>query len=243
MKKIIEIIKNNKLNTIMSIITFLIGCIFLYDSIGMPLKGRLFALLISFLPCIIYVMLIVLKNHYNDSEQTKNRINSVSITMIFALLFYYPVLLFIYCLTAFSNPVTDVRYYQYKVNSERLLQVFPKEIPSSAEDVMFLYSPGVLQAGTVYRLYYKDYSLTKEKFDNKYKGKATWIGYKGWYTEKRGLFTELYYETPAEVTEDDFLIYLIEGNCDDSGYCNHGDYLFASFNEKTNEVVYMSNSW
>lgn len=243
MKKIIEVIKNNKLATLMSFITFLIGCIPAIDSIGMPLKGRLITLLLSFLPCIIYIILIVVQNHFSNVDTVKRSTNAIAIVLSCFLFLYYFVSLFMYGLISFMNPVTDIKYYKSKVFDGKILQVFPKEIPDNVKETDFLYSPGFLQAGTVLRLYYKDDSLTKEEFEKKYKDKAIWIGYEKEYSENKGLFSDIYYNTPAYETKDDFLIYLIEAYCDDSGYCNHGYFLLASHNDKTNEVMYILEDW
>ena len=86
--------------------------------------------------------------------------------------------------------------------------------------------------------------MTKENFDKEYKNKAIWIGHKEEYTEKEGLLSRVFTYTPSYYkNENDYIIYLIEGRCDDSGYCNHGDFLIAAFNEKTNEVIFSSGEW
>ena len=86
--------------------------------------------------------------------------------------------------------------------------------------------------------------MTKEKFDKEYKNKAIWIGHKEEYTEKEGLLSRVFTYTPSYYkNENDYIIYLIEGRCDDSGYCNHGDFLISAFNEKTNEVIFSSGEW
>lgn len=86
--------------------------------------------------------------------------------------------------------------------------------------------------------------MTKEKFEKKYSNEAIWIGHKENYTEKKGLLSSAFAYTPAYYTnENDYIIYLIEGRCDDSGYCNHGNFMLTAFNEDTNEVVFRSEQW
>lgn len=64
------------------------------------------------------------------------------------------------------------------------------------------------------------------------------------YTEKNGLLAGAFVYTPVYYeNEDDYILYLVEGRCNDSGYCNHGDFLIAAFNEKTNEVIFRSEEW
>ena len=146
-------------------------------------------------------------------------------------------------LDAVENPITDVKYYKREIKGH-LLKVFPSDIPDNVEKVEFYYAPGILQGGTNYSLYYVDKNMTMDKFDKKYKNKAIWIGHKDEYTEKMGLLTGAFSYTPAEYeNEDDYIIYLIEGNCDNSGYCNHGKFLMTAYNEKTNEVIFRSERW
>ena len=123
-------------------------------------------------------------------------------------------------------------------------KVFPQKIPKNVEDVKFYYAPGVLQGGTRYTLYYVDKKMTLDEFDKKYKKQAEWIGHIDDYKEKPGLLGGAFYSTPSEYkNENEYVIYLIKGRCDDSGYCNHGDFLMAAFNEKTHQVVYSTESW
>lgn len=35
----------------------------------------------------------------------------------------------------------------------------------------------------------------------------------------------------------------MDGDCDNSGYCNHGNYIIAAFNKKTHEVIFSSEQW
>lgn len=241
--KIKEIFKYSKLSIIMCIITLLIG-IWFYSStaIGIPIKEKLIIFSASFIPFFIFLIITLLAYHFK--EKYKKILKIISIIISLVLIFYYFIALFVCLLLSSTNPVTDSKYYNYYVTGERLEKVFPAKIPSNAKNIEFYYAPGILQGGTNYSLYYIDDSMTREKFDKKYKNKAIWIGYKEEYTEKEGLLTGAFVHTPAYYeNEDDYIIYLIEGRCDDSGYCNHGDFLIAAFNEQTKEVVFCSEQW
>ena len=73
------------------------------------------------------------------------------------------------------------------------------------------------------------------------------------YLDSDGVYTAIYNEkfhrtntivaTQQYSNENDYIIYLVAGECDDSGYCNHGEFLFSAFNEKTNEIIYKSEVW
>lgn len=102
----------------------------------------------------------------------------------------------------------------------------------------------MLQGGTRYTLYYVDKNMTLDKFDKKYKEQAKWIGYKNDYTENDDLLSSIFYYTPSEYkNEYDYIVYLIRGNCYKPDSCNHGEFLIAAFNEKTQEVVFSSEDW
>lgn len=141
------------------------------------------------------------------------------------------------------NLITDTKYYKDKVNGH-LLEVFPKDIPTNAEEVNFFYSPDFLQGGSSIALYYIDKDMTIDKFDEKYKFKAEWVGYFEDYNDKDGLLTGAFLNTPAQYNnENDYIIYLVNSRCDNSGYCNHGNFLFTSFNKNTNEIIFKSENW
>ncbi len=175
----------------------------------------------------------------------KNNIKKCIFSFIMTILAFFLVttLITMCALDAVENPITDVKYYKREIKGD-LLKVFPPDIPDNVENVEFYYAPGFLQGGTNYSLYYIDKNMTMDKFDKKYKDKAIWIGHKDEYTEKRGLLTGAFSYTPAEYeNEDDYIIYLVEGKCDNSGYCNHGNYLMTAYNEKTNEVIFRLEDW
>lgn len=239
--------KKIRLPFIMSIITLCIGLFLSYDLVGFPIKQKPIILLMNFIPFIIFliIILIIYKNKQKTRMISTLRVASIIIACL--SLFYYFYVVFFTALEEVMNPVTNPKYYTMYVSGSRLYKIFPKKIPDNVENVAFFYAPGVLQGGTNYSLYYVDKSMTMEKFDNEYKEKAIWIGRKSEYTEKRGLLTGVFSFTPISdidrKAEDDYIIYLIEGRCDDSGYCNHGDFLVTAFNEETNEVIFRSEQW
>lgn len=226
---------------IMSIITFLIGILLSYDSFGYPFKAKLIIFLLAFLPCILFLLFIfiIYKNKENKIIYTVFKIFSIVNTCL--LLVYYFLAIFFIVLTEAINPMTNPKYYSfYKPNKT----VFPQRIPKDVEAVKFLYAPGILQGGTRYSLYYIDKKMTLTNFDKKYKEQAEWVGHLDEYEEKSGLLSSAFHSTPSEYkNENDYVIYLINSKCDDSGWCNHGSYMIAAFNEKTHQVVYSSETW
>ena len=161
------------------------------------------------------------------------------------MLFYYFPALFFIVMIEFENPMTNTQFYSYHIFvSPGLKNTFPSSIPKGAENVKFYYAPGFLQGGTRNTLYYIDKNMTLDEFDNNYRKKAEWIGYKNEYTDKPGLLSGAFYTTPSEFeNENDYIIYLIYGSCYKPNSCNHGEFKIAAFNETTHEVVYSAESW
>lgn len=236
--------KNNKFQFIMSIITFIIGVYLSSGAIGLPIKAKLVILLVSFMPFILFVMFVLLINKYKEKAKVCFFINVISMIATFLLIIYYFLAIFLIAIEEADNAVTNPKYYKHYVNTFSIKRVFPKEIPKDVDNIKFYYAPGLLQAASNCSLYYIDENLSLEEFDKMYKEKAKWIGHKNEYTENECLLESAFLHTPAdEYNEDDFVIYLVEGDNDDSGYCNHGIFLLAAYNEKTNEVIYRASSW
>lgn len=235
-----EIRNNNKLAFNFVIINFIIGTLLFYETLFRPIKIILITLLISYLPFIIFFIISLLSYHLKDNLKAIKVIKIVTKILIYLQVFYYFMAIFIIAILMSLNPVTNPKYYKFFVNSDELTKVFPKQIPDNVKNVQFYYAPGVLQGSTDYVLYYIDENINLDNF----KEKATWIGTKDEYTEVNGLLSGAFSYTPIEYkNEDSFVIYLIEGNCDDSKYCNHGKYLFAAINENTNEIIYKLSFW
>ena len=230
---------------IMSIFTFLIGILLSYDSVGFPLKAQLIILLVAYIPFILFILITFIIYTNNQNKKVYSFFKTSTIVATIFLLFYYFIALFVVVFTEALNPMTNPTFYSYHVFvSPGLKDTFPSSIPKDVEDVSFYYAPGFLQGGTRHILYYIDKKMTIVEFDNKYKNKAIWIGHKEDYKENPGLLSGAFYSTPSEYNnENDYVIYLIEGSCDGSGYCNHGEFKLAAFNETTHEVVYSSETW
>ena len=229
---------------VMTIITSIIGFYFYWLSKGDEFLVSLIISLIGYLPAIVFLVITLIRYYKADSQKVKRASKSITVLLTAGLLYYYIFAIFICAFIEVDNPVTNINNYKSKLNDSSLLKVFPKDIPANVEKVDFIYAPGILQGSTKVALYYVDKNMTKEKFDRKYKKKAIWIGYLGEYTEKRGLLSSAFTKTPASSkNESDYIIYLVEAECDESGYCNHGSFNFAAFNEKTNEVIYKFEEW
>lgn len=239
-----EIKKNNKLAFNFVIINFIIGTLLFYEALFRQINIILITLLISYLPFIMFFIISLLSYHLKNNLKAIKVIKIITKILTYLQVFYYFMAIFMITILMAINPVTNPKYYKFFVNSDELTKVFPKQIPDNAENVQFYYAPGVLQGSTDYVLYYIDKNINLDRFNDLFKDKAIWIGHEKDYTEKRGLLTGIFSHTSIKYeNKNDFIIYLIEGKCDDSGYCNHGNYLLVAINENTNEIIYESRSW
>lgn len=189
-------------------------------------------------------LLFTLFDIYFHTKKIKIIINCLVILLTFSLWIYYPAAIIISAILEFENPITDVKAYNVKLRGSWFSNIFPKEIPSTAENISFRFAPGFLQAGTEVSLYYVDNSINIETFKSTYQEKAKWSGYRWQNNPQKISLVGAFSNTPLEYQRGaDFYLYLIEGKCDDSGYCNHGEYLFVAINENTKEIVYKGAYW
>ncbi len=225
---------------ISTLIIFAVGIWFFRSSIGMDLRSRLVIGLISFFPVAISLIVTIISVFKSKSAKQRTGMALAALAVLVALALYYVSVTIPVALMEADNPVTDSKYYEYKVNDSELLRAFPKEIPEDAKDVRFLYQPGALQGGTTIEICYVDENMTREKFDSMYKDRAKWTGRYEEYSEIDGLLGTAF---EGDFKGRDHTIYLIEAEGDDSGYNNHGRYLLAAFDENTKEAVYKYEKW
>ena len=194
------------------------------------------------MPTIIFLIIVFISYFKCDTKEKQKRLKKVNLILTLTLAIYYLAVIF-FDIYAELTPVTNTRYYKEKVTGD-LLNVFPKDIPKNVKKIKFDYTPGFLQGASNISLYYVDDNMTASKFENKYSDKSEWVGSSDDYSEKEGLFSGLFYNTPAQSNnKTDYIIYLNKSKCDESGYCNHGYYLLSAFNKKTKEVIYQYREW
>lgn len=246
MKKIIfkltNCFQNAKFPFILAILNFLIIFLVLETTKTFDWSYRYKYLIWWVIPLFISIILILLTDKYTKKKYTLTISTIISTILVFIFFIYYiTMLLFIYD-EENEHPIKNIKYYKYYYN-DYISDLFPEKIPENVQNVQFQYFPGMLQSGTHYGLYYVDKSMTQEQFDSIYSKKAQWIGKKEECNEK-GLLTDAYRYTPVSGNKNDnFTIYLISGECDDSEYCNHGFYKFVAFNQKTKEITFRASIW
>lgn len=225
-------------------ITFILFLVAIYITRLDDWNYRYLILLLWLLPFLCYFIIIIITNKQVKHQIVRRVASIFSILLTLAIIPYYFLIVFETIFIEMDHPIKNIKYYHDYVHSEYLLNVFPSDVPNDVEHVQLIESPGLLQASDILALYYIDPQLNIEEFDYQYSEKAEWIGYKKDYSEKKGLLSSLSSLIPIEhVDEDNFKIYLIDGSCDNSGYCNHGQFLLVAVNEETKEVLYKSESW
>lgn len=229
----------------MTILTLLILVIFFIILIKKEeINYKYIILIMGFIPFFIYLIITIISNILKNKKYTKTIMTIITSIVTFILIFYYILVIFISILIDIDHPNKNIKYYNHYIKSDYLLTVFPKEIPENIENIKLIYSPGLLQSGTITTLYYIDNNLNIQTFDKKFTNKAKWIGLKKDYQKEVGLLDSFISNTPVKIeNKDDFKIYLIDSNCDNSGYCNHGNFLLVAVNENTKEVVFTNQQW
>lgn len=240
--KMKEIFRYSKLSIAMCIILLVGVCFYSSTAIGIPIKEKLIIFLVCFIPFFVFLIITILSCYF--IERYEKIIKTITFILSILLATYYSIVLFVCVLLVTTNPVTDSKYYNHYVKGDKLEKVFPAKIPSNVKNVEFYYALGFLQGGTELALYYIDKNMTLDKFNSIYKSNAEWIGHIKDYNEKDGLLSGAFSNTPSQYkNEDDFIIYLVDSSCYMPDSCNHGDFLFAAFNEKTNEVIFKLEDW
>lgn len=230
---------------IMTIIALLFGLLCIYLMIDVKeSNNKILTVCNGLLPFIVFLLITRLTYAYREKKNTKLISNLVTAILSLIFISYFVTYTFtIVTFDAFMNPEVNIKQYRKYVHSERLLRAFPSEIPSDAENPILIYSPGILQAADKYMLYYIKPNINLLDFDNKYGANAKWVGY--YNDEEKPLGTDITFgDLPIKYSEEgNFKIYVLESYCDDSGWCNHGNYLLVAVNEKTRQVVHVSMVW
>ena len=206
--------------------------IFVFSDVNEINVSYIVLALFGLMPFIISLIFVFLAYKMRNKTGVKTAINIISLFYIVACAIYMFVWLFVYAIVAAMNPATNISSYEYNEHFD----YFPKEIPDNCIDVAYFYRPGALQGGTTKLLYLK----LDEKDIQKYKKTA----------QKRAIDKETnshrhYHNTPYEDKEisSDFTTYVLEAECDDSGWCNHGLDEHIAINEKTNEIIFYYENW
>lgn len=238
--RIIDIIKlafqKATLSTILLTISTVIFLLFIpqirFDSFFIRLKY--YALI--FIPVAVFFVL----TFFTYKGKIRESLSSFIALVLFLVgNVYYFMMVFSIVIDQIENPITNIRYYETFRHDD-----FPKTIPKGAENERMFYHPGLLQGGSVVGVYFKiDNEAVIKEYISKYEkiAKYTSLNYKpdnitGYEPYKLAC-------SPYEELPEDFIIYYLEQRCDDSGYCNHGEYTIVAINDATNEIICENSNW
>ena len=196
-----------------------------------------------FLPTLISFLLIYL----NEKNKLKNKwANIIQLLIIVPSFIFvaitFSIALLIETIDGVENVVNYRRIYNYYK-----FDYFPKKIPKNANNIMFHYNPSLFQGGEIMSLYFKSDNHTINQYIKKYKKRSKWVGNfenktdSYYFNEEIYIFTPYHESTLKEMNE--FTIYYLDGECDNSGYCNHAWCEIIAINNKTNEIIFFFSQW
>lgn len=229
---------------VLSIITLLIGCLFVFLCILEPWFFRWITFFLVFAPFIIFAIITWFSNYFYYKKYVQTITLVLSVIITWGLLGYYCVVLFFGCCYASENDYTNIKNYERIVNSEYLLKVFPKNVPINVSNIQFSYNHGFLQGMSWISLSYEDDKLNKDLVDDKFNDISSRVGSLEDFSNDNFFQSTVFLNTSFEEDEKkEFTIYLIDSFCDESGYCNHGGYLIVAYNDKAQEILYKYYHW
>ena len=198
-------------------------------------------ILLALIPTITYFIITILTLKFKDKKYTHIISTIISAILIGFFFIYIILLVFFFTIEEMEHPEKSLNNYSYYARGSNL---FPKKLPKNIKNTKLIYSPGVLQAGTDYILYYIDENLKIEKFDSLYEKDAQWVGYHKDYKKNDGISgIGLYYSLVPIKNYNDFKIYVLWSSCYKKDSCNHGSYEVVAVNEDTKEVMYRNSDW
>ena len=200
-------------------------------------------LLVLIIPVIVFGIALYRKYKYRINKNARSNINWFTTFALLLLPIYYFFTLFILGFESATTDVTNYKFYNDFIYGE-LYEVFPKKIPKNAENISFYHIDPFLQGGEINSLSYKDDSLTSSIVEEKYKSKSTWIGNADSEevpeaVNDYGLFSNI----SINGKKENFILYVNSARCDNSGYCNHGEYILVAYNDITKEIIFKEEHW
>lgn len=125
-----------------------------------------------------------------------------------------------------------------------LIEHFPEKIPENAENIVFRYNPGFLQAGTWLGLKFKTDSNLVEDYTKVLSKKAKWIGKADdSQAEEHRVFPETFENLGYTNLPEDFTIYVIYSEPGYPSNWNHGKLSLVAISKQRNEIIFLSNDW
>lgn len=234
MKKLKQIFLNSKFSFILGTINLIIFLVLISLTIDEFHITYSLIIILGILPSFFYYLIVFLANKFSTQYRRKRIVNLIAIWSIIPYLIY---LFFWTCFLFITIALTpEVKLSSYKHYA--ILDYFPEKIPENYIDASYYHTYRFLQGGEKFILYLKLDSDLIEEYERAFKGKSI--------EPHKNIPKEKFYEnTPYsdKSLNDDFNIYYLETNCDNSGYCNHGFDKHVVINNNTNEIIFYYQSW
>lgn len=235
MKYIFSNYKSQVIFSIISFIIFVLFCIFfIYEINYWTIKY----ILLFLLPLIITIVSIIL----NEKQYLKKFSHFTKVIFcITSFIYYFFVFIFyIISISIYGFHKVNTYYRIYEEANNYIKDTFVNPIPKNAKNIKFHYNTAFLQGGAELSLYFKIDANTLKNYKDKYDSIAKW------HEQIKNLANEYDYISSYFLNHslsNEFLMYYIDGECDKSGYCNHGYYKGVGINEENQEIIFIYENW
>lgn len=241
-KKIIKLCSENFLYfcLIANFIVFIcLRYCFIIESI---LKSVLFTLLL-FMPTLFSIILLLIKKRKNIKKIIINIIiNVIQIVCILLSFIYFCVLIVVGSFIMAVDGVNNIKNYK-KVRYQHKISIGPNSIPNNAKNVNFHYNNSFLQGGEVFYLYFKTDNKSLKKYKEEYSIIAKSVIDYNSIDNNYHYLKSMHIDDLFKESKENLKVYYLEGFCDNSGYCNHGEYKIVIIDEFSNSIMFMYEKW
>lgn len=189
----------------------------------------------------IFVSLIMLNIKKKDI-MNNNTLNLIQVLLVIGTFIYlFFVIIFADYILAVDG-VNNIKNYN-KVCSLYKIKICPNKISKTAKKVYFHYNAPFFQGGEKFNLFFQTDTTEIQNYKKKYENNSKWIN-------NYNLLNNDYYFLKNRKNEELFQgdienikVYFLDGRCDNSGYCNHGEYNAIFINEKNNSIMFNYEKW
>ena len=160
---------------------------------------------------------------------------TVSLTTILSIVLFLASVFYILFLSMWTltTITTDIQYYSRAYaqidEEDGVKEVFPKNIPTDAEDIVFTYTPQFLQGGEVFELSYTTNNDKLTEWTALLKKEAEWIGSNHEWHSENGWFFNGVDSTRYQLDWD--------------GGVNHGEMCYVLIDEKMERITFYYSLW
>lgn len=146
---------------------------------------------------------------------------------------------------ASSSTITNINKYERILEENGYpnnlwIEHFPDTIPKNAENIVFSYNPGFLQAGAWLGLKFKTDADSIENYISEWSQKANWSGkLDDHQAEANHIMSETFRNVGYIDLPEDFIIYIMGSK---PGF-NHGAFSLVAISKQRNEIIFLFKEW